>query len=114
MKEVNGMRAQKGNVKAGDGGANFREQWPELDAENKKWMEENKVDLVSGKVAEEEKSCGPTGILLRPSGSQPVVGAVVEGGREGTSWIGRNKLLVAGAVIFTYVLIARLVGEGTR
>jgi ubiquitin-conjugating enzyme E2 J2 len=43
-------------------------------------------------------------------------GAVVEGGQAareaGQGWLRRNKLLVAGAVIFTYVLIARLLGEG--
>jgi len=42
---------------------------------------------------------------------------VVEGGRvvgqEGRGWIRRNKLLVVGGLIFTYVLIARLLGEGS-
>jgi len=107
---------QKGNIKAGDGGQKFREQWAELDLENRKWMEENNVDMATGIVRqiEEEKSCVSTAALRRPSGSQPVVGAVVDGGREGTSWIKKNRLLVAGAVIFTYVMIARLVGEGSQ
>lgn len=112
MKEVNGVRVQKGNVKAGDGGAKFREQWFELDLENKKWMEEHKIDLITGNVTGEATSCAPTA-FQRPGGSQPVVGAVVEGGREGTTWVARNKFLIAGAVIFTYVLIARLVGDGS-
>jgi ubiquitin-conjugating enzyme E2 J2 len=38
---------------------------------------------------------------------------VMEGGREGRGWLSRNKYWVAGAVIFTYVLIARLLGEGS-
>jgi ubiquitin-conjugating enzyme E2 J2 len=85
-------------------------------------MKENRLDPVTGNVMQEPGSsatgnCSPGMALRRPSGSQAVVGAVVEGGRavgeEGRGWIQRNKLLVVGAVIFTYVLIARLLGEGT-
>ncbi len=119
-----GKTTQKGNIKAGDGGAKFRAEWPELDQENWKWMKENRIDPATGNQLPDPaatangSNCGP-GIngLRRPSGSQPVVGAVVEGGRavgeESKSWIRRNKLLVAGGVIFTYVLIARLLGDGT-
>lgn len=118
----NGKGVQKGNVKAGDGGAKFRAEWAELDKENWQWMKDNKIDPMTGAQILEPGSmsnnCGPAiGGLRRPSGSQAVVGAVVEGGRvvgeEGRSWIRRNKLLVIGSVIFTYVLIARLLGEGT-
>jgi ubiquitin-conjugating enzyme E2 J2 len=116
-----GQKVQKGNVKAGDGGAKFKTEWPELDAENWKWMKENKIDVATGNVIPDANgspagSCGPGMGLRRPSGSSAVVGAVVEGGRavgEGRSWIGRHKLLVAGAVIFVYVLVARLLGDGT-
>jgi ubiquitin-conjugating enzyme E2 J2 len=115
-----GQKVQKGNVKAGDGGAKFRGEWPELDKENWIWMKENKIDPATGSAIVDPNettalgSCGPgMGGLRRPSGSVPVVGAVVEGGREGRSWIGRHKLKVAGALIFIYVLIARLLGNGT-
>ncbi|KAN0117891.1 ubiquitin-conjugating enzyme [Hyaloscypha variabilis] len=117
-----GKTVQKGNVKAGDGGAKFRAEWPEMDKENWKWMKENRIDPATGNVMQEPGSsgqgnCSPGMALRRPSGSQAVVGAVVEGGRavgeEGKGWIRRNKLLVAGGVIFTYVLIARLLGDGT-
>lgn len=116
-----GKTKQKGNIKAGDGGAKFRAEWAELDKENWKWMKDNKIDTVTGNLipdpnATSSGNCGPTS-LRRPGGSQAVVGAVVEGGRavgeEGRSWIRRNKLLVIGSVIFTYVLIARLLGEGS-
>ncbi|KAH6678716.1 ubiquitin-conjugating enzyme [Halenospora varia] len=112
-----GAKVQKGNVKAGDGGAKFRAEWPDLDKENWKWIKENNIDPATGNpMGSAPGSCGPGMALRRPSGSQPVVGAVVEGGRavgeEGRSWLGRNKLLVAGVAIFTYVLIARLFGEG--
>ena len=89
-------------------------------------MKDNRIDPQTGNAIPEPGSASGSGVgacgpgmaqLRRPSGSQAVVGAVVEGGRavgeEGKSWIGRNKLLVAGAVIFTYVLIARLLGDGT-
>jgi ubiquitin-conjugating enzyme E2 J2 len=116
-----GSKVQKGNIKAGDGGAKFRSEWPDLDAENWRWMKENRIDPATGNVTADPSapaaSCGPVTGLRRPSGSQAVVGAVVGGGRavgeEGRSWIARNKLLVAGGLIFTYVLIARLLGEGT-
>jgi len=85
-------------------------------------MKENRIDPVTGSVMPEiggigQGNCTPGMALTRPSGSQAVVGAVVEGGRavgeEGRGWIRRNKLLVTGAVIFTYVLIARLLSDGT-
>lgn len=96
---------QKG-IKAGDGGAKFRAEWPELDKENWKWMEENKVDPATGDRG--EPACST---LRRPSGST-LGPAQVQAARDaGQSWLRRNKLLVAGAVIFTYVLIARILGE---
>lgn len=108
---------QKGNMKAGDGGAKFRAEWPELDKENWAWMKENRIDPATGVATPEVGACSPTVGLRRPSGSQAVVGAVVGGGRAagdvGQSWLRRNKLLVVGAVIFTYVLIARILGEGS-
>ncbi|KAI9744092.1 MAG: Ubiquitin-conjugating enzyme E2 6 [Claussenomyces sp. TS43310] len=112
---------QKGNIKAGDGGAKFRAQWPELDKENWKWMEENRINPATGERIPEvgALACSPQAVALgrRPSGSTAALGAVVEGGQAardaGQSWLRRNKILVAGAVIFTYVLIARILGEGS-
>ncbi|TAQ87786.1 hypothetical protein B7494_g3888 [Chlorociboria aeruginascens] len=113
---------QKGNV-IKDGGAKFRAEWPELDEENWKWMKENKIDPITGipeKVdgASTKENCSIASGLRRPSGSQELVGVVVEGGRAaggvGQSWLRRHKLLIAGAVIFTYVLIARLLGDDAQ
>ncbi|ESZ98420.1 ubiquitin-conjugating enzyme [Sclerotinia borealis F-4128] len=107
---------QKGNIKNGDGGSKFRSEWEEVDKENWKWMKERSVDIATGNEERKDedgngRDC--SGIAMRrPGGSQAVVGAVVEGGREGRSWLSRNKYWVAGGVIFTYVLIARLLGEG--
>jgi ubiquitin-conjugating enzyme E2 J2 len=112
--------AQKGNVKAGDGGAKFRAEWPELHAQNMQWLKDNDIDLATGNPRNQPAAaCSPQAAALgrRPSGSTAAIGAVVEGGQvardAGQSWIRRNKLLVAGAAIFTYVLIARILGEGS-
>jgi ubiquitin-conjugating enzyme E2 J2 len=119
-----GKGVPRGNVKAGDGGVKFKTEWPELDKENWKWMKDNRIDPHTGNVIPDPTATSGVGTcgsgmaqLKRPSGSQAVVGAVVEGGRavgeEGRGWLRSNKLLVAGAVIFTYVLVARLLSDGT-
>ncbi|SPO05543.1 probable ubiquitin-conjugating enzyme [Cephalotrichum gorgonifer] len=113
--------ALKGNVKAGDGGAKFRAEWAEVDAENWAWMKENDIDVTTGRKAVPaapqggNASCGPQ--LVLPSGSghqtQAVVEAVVNRrDAAGSSWAGRNRLLVFGGVVFLYVLLARLFGSG--
>jgi len=111
-------KEQKGNVKAGDGGAKFRSEWEELDKENWKWIKENKVDPATGVAAPDSPNstlCAPGMGLRRPSGSQAIAGAVVEGGRAvgEAGWLRRNRLLVVGGLIFTYVLVARLLGDGS-
>lgn len=111
--------ATKGNVKAGDGGAKFRAEWPELDAENWEWMKTNKVDPATGNRLDGENgsSCGPQlGIAAGTSGhqAQAVVDAVVQQRDAGRGWVSQNKLVVVGAAIFVYVLIARLLsGDGS-
>jgi ubiquitin-conjugating enzyme E2 J2 len=114
--------APMGNVAAGDGGAKFRAEWADVDKENWEWMRKNGIDAVTGRGAPPAgpsaggpAACGPQlGLAGQGSGHQRqvVVDAVVQQRDAGTSWLGRNKLLVLGAVIFVYVLIARLVGSG--
>lgn len=114
--QFKGTVANKGNVKAGDGGAKFRAEWPEVDAENWEWMKKNKIDPVMGGRLDGENgssACGPQlGIAAGSSGhqAQAVVDVVVQQRDAGRGWIYRHKLLVAGGVIFLYVLIARLMG----
>jgi ubiquitin-conjugating enzyme E2 J2 len=104
---------QRGNIKAGDGGAKFRTEWPEVDAENWEWMTKNKVDPVSGTRldADNSGSCRPQLGISGTSGhqTQAVVDVVNQQRDASTGWIYRNKLLVAGAAFFLYVLVARLV-----
>jgi len=116
----NGKTAQKGNIKAGDGGAKFKEEWPELDTENWLIMKEGRIDPKTGFAIPEPgaaAACAPGMGLTRPSGSQAIAGTVRDGGAvvvgEG-SWLRRNKFMVAGAIIFIYVAIARMLGEGSK
>jgi ubiquitin-conjugating enzyme E2 J2 len=111
---------QRGNIKAGDGGAKFRSEWPELDEENWKWMKERNVDASTGHViVEAGAACSPEAMAAlrrRPVGSNGGLGAVVEGGQAarnvGQSWLRRHKLFVGAVLVFGYVLLARYLGEG--
>lgn len=129
---ASGSAAQKGNVKAGDGGAKFRAEWPDVDKENWEWMREHRVDPATGNRAPAPgaagasaagasttgaAACGPQlGIAAAAGASahqaQVVVDAVMQRREQGRGWLSRNKLWVAGGIIFVYVLIARILGEG--
>ncbi|CAK7267735.1 Ubiquitin-conjugating enzyme E2 6 [Sporothrix epigloea] len=43
--------AERAQISIGDGGANFRSEWPELDAENWAWMKQHGVDTATGQTA---------------------------------------------------------------
>ncbi|OHE99666.1 ubiquitin-conjugating enzyme [Colletotrichum orchidophilum] len=106
--------ATKGNVKAGDGGAKFRTEWPDVDKSNWEWMKEIKIDLATGNRtgAAAGASCGPQLGIGNGSGhqAQAVVDAVVQQRDASRGWLNQNKLLVAGGVVFFYVLLARILG----
>ncbi|KAI9833192.1 MAG: hypothetical protein M1819_003815 [Sarea resinae] len=112
-----------GAIKAGDGGAKFRSEWPELDEENWIWMKENRIDPATGSILPDpsttSNTCSPEAAALRrrPAGSNAGFGTVVGGGQAarhvGQSWIRRHKVAVGLSIIFTYVILARLLGEGT-
>lgn len=109
-----GGPAQKGNVKAGDGGAKFKAEWAEVDQENWKWFKEQKIDPVTGnRLDSAGTSCGPQLGIAAGSGHQThaVVDAVIQQREAGQGWLSRHKLILAGSVIFLYVLVARLLGE---
>lgn len=111
--QAKGTPATKGNVKAGDGGAKFRAEWPEVDKENSAWMAEQKIDPATGSRLGGPASCGPQlGIAGSTQPAHVVVGAVIQQREVGRGWLGRNKLYVAAGAIFFYVLVARLLGNG--
>ncbi|KAF2731784.1 UBC-like protein [Polyplosphaeria fusca] len=108
-----------GAIKAGDGGAKFRAEWPELDEENLTWMKEKRVNIANGlpmtaRGEREEKNCAPdvAGLRRRPGGSVTGVFAVQEAARDvGQSWLSRNKWKMVFGALFTYILVARMLGE---
>ena len=126
-KERNSKEANKGvtastkgvgAVKAGDGGVKFRAEWPELDDENWKWMEENRVDPPTGKLIPQEGEEGGIGaacskevaaLARGPNGSG--LGAVMGGGQAlqdaGNGWVRRHKALMFGMAVVGIVLINR-------
>ncbi len=103
-----------GAVRAGDGGVKFRAEWPELDEENWKWMERERVDASTGLVVREQgEKCSPEAMALLKGprgGSVDVVGGVgvVRGGVLG--WMGRHKWVVGFAALIGFVLLQRAVG----
>ena len=105
-----------GGIKAGDGGKRFKEHWPEVDEENWKWMEENKIDPKTGRSLVQPRSCSPEATALRRRvGTTGGLGAVVEGGREvgavGQGFVRRNAWYIVLGGLFCYVLVMRLVGQ---
>lgn len=110
-----------GAIKAGDGGKRFREQFPEMDAENWKWMEKEGVDPQTGKkiVAEgsAQASCSPEidGLRRRAGGSNAGLAQVVEGGQAardaGQGWLSRNKLYLVVGALFAYAVMARMLND---
>lgn len=104
-----------GAIKAGDGGKKFKDEWPEIDEENWKWMEENRIDPATGRSAVPQ--CSPEAAALgrRPSGSGTGLNAVVEGGQQarevGQGWLARNKWTIVLVAVVSYVLAARILGE---
>lgn len=100
-----------GAIKAGDGGVQFKEQFPELDEQNWKWMEEQQIDPRSGTpiVTPRTQSCAPdTAALGKRAAPSGVVGEARNARNAGQGWLSRHKFLLIGCGIFAYVLIARI------
>lgn len=107
-----------GNIKAGDGGAKFRSEFSEVDTENHQWMQQHRIDIVTGRILPDEDgadniNCSPeTKALRRILGGSTGVGAVVHGGQAardaGQGWLWRQKMWVLAGGIVLYVMLARL------
>jgi ubiquitin-conjugating enzyme E2 J2 len=108
-----------GAIKAGDGGAKFRAEWPELDEENQTWMKEKRINPQNGfPLPAQTANCGPAVRLRNNTGAgttavNPVVQANQIARDAGQSWfsIGRWGKIVLGA-IFSYILVTRILGDG--
>jgi ubiquitin-conjugating enzyme E2 J2 len=116
-----------GAIKAGDGGAKFKFEWAEIDAENWKHMEEQRIDPQTGSIvslsaasgsSNGKASCAPGADALRKAAVNSAQGVVMEGAQNarnaGQGWLVRNKYLVVGAVFFAYVVVARMMNDHGR
>ncbi|KAF2007013.1 UBC-like protein [Amniculicola lignicola CBS 123094] len=113
-----------GAIKAGDGGAKFHAEWPELDDENGQWMKEKRINPATGMLlpaasaSTQGTDCAPgvAGLRRRPGGSATGVGAVVQGGQvardAGQGWLSKNKWKIVLGALFSYILVARMLGDG--
>jgi len=102
-----------GAIKAGDGGQRFKEQWPEEDEENWKWMEKEKIDPQTGRglvlqqqvQAQEAVAAAAGPVESATAGRRATVDAVPQ------SWLSKNKWYIVAAAVFAYVLAARALGD---
>ncbi|KAF2028063.1 UBC-like protein [Setomelanomma holmii] len=106
-----------GGIKAGDGGAKFRLEWPEVDEENLKWMNEKRIDLATGLPKPAQSSqphCSPDVVNLRrrPGASATVVQDAQIARDAGQGWLSRNKWKIVFGSMLLYIFAARVLGEG--
>jgi ubiquitin-conjugating enzyme E2 J2 len=107
-----------GGIKAGDGGAKFRLEWPEIDEENLAWIKEKRIDLNTGLSRPAQPApqlhCPPevAGLRRRPGGSATVVQDAQIARDAGQSWLSRNKWRMVFGTIMAYILVARVLGDG--
>ncbi|CAO2647865.1 Nn.00g087870.m01.CDS01 [Neocucurbitaria sp. VM-36] len=108
-----------GGIKAGDGGAKFRLEWPEVDEENLKWMKDKRIDSATGLPRPIQSSsqphCSPevAGLRRRPGASATVVHDAAQIARDaGQGWLSRNKWKIIFGAMMMYILVARVLGDG--
>ncbi|KAL7268069.1 Ubiquitin-conjugating enzyme E2 6 [Rhizina undulata] len=105
----------------GDQGRRFRAEFPELDEENWKWMEKQRIAPSTGAVMTSAEGVSGNGdeegLRLRkeggpqvqaqwgPKGSSQGPAEVVV--KQGESWIKRHKVLLGIVVLVGYVLVIR-------
>lgn len=109
-----------GNIKAGDGGVKFRSEWPDEDAENWKWLSDNRIDPKTAKAIPDPPGqtieCSPeTAALRKRLGGINASGKLTSSGeavREaGQGWLrGRGWWYAAGAFML-YVVLVRIFGD---
>lgn len=119
-------------IRTGDGGARFRSEWTDLDAENWKWMEEKRIDPATGAIIKKGpsqtpdthnikdtncdvgQSCAPGARALASLNSTQ--GAVVEGAQQarnaGQGFLRRNIGLIIFFGFLVYAVCSRLMSEG--
>ncbi len=108
-----------GGIKAGDGGAKFRLEWPDIDEENLKWMKAKHIDPMTGLSrpiqSSSQSHCPPevAGLRRRPGASATAVQDAAQIARDaGQGWLGRNKWKMVFGAMMLYILVARVLGDG--
>ena len=111
------------NIKAGDGGRKFREEYPDEDRENWKWIGENKIDPKTGKILPDPEGeaavhYGQEAAKLRrilgAGGGSGTVGGLGQAAREaGQGWLGRWKWWLLGGFL-TYLVVSRVLLGGEQ
>jgi len=90
-----------GAIKAGDGGAKFRKEWPEIDKENWEYLKERRIDPITGNVTHDsaQGSCTPGADALRRratrgnSGAVAVVGGAQVAREAGQGFFGSQQVV---------------------
>ncbi|KAM0719298.1 hypothetical protein Q7P37_005203 [Cladosporium fusiforme] len=106
-----------GAIKAGDGGQRFQEQWPEIDEENWKWMEAERIDPQTSQSIAMHPKLSQAEVEAASKRAEELVAYNNNNGRAetadaaGQSWLAKNKWYIVGAVLFAYVLAARAMGD---
>lgn len=106
-----------GAIKAGDAGAKFRNEWPDVDEDNCRWMKEKNIDLATGLPRPPQSTapqCSPdvAGLRRRPGASATVVQDAQIARDVGQGWLSRNKWKIVFGTILLYIMAARVLGEG--
>ncbi|KAK6497417.1 Ubiquitin-conjugating enzyme E2 6 [Arthrobotrys musiformis] len=96
-----------GKIGFGDGGARFRTDWPEVDRDNWQWMRDHKINPQNGRVLS-----ASTPLPAKSEGSEiqekQVAGRLEVVERASQSWLSRNKIMIATAIIVAWVAIGRV------
>lgn len=101
-----------GNIKAGDAGEKFRKEWPELDKENWKWLEEKKIDPRTGKMTVTEGKCAPgMEALRRGSSGGDALDGLGQARDAGRGWLWNNKGWILIALVVAWAVLARVTGD---
>lgn len=103
-----------GSIKAGDGGAKFRLEWPEVDEENLKWMTEKRIDPATGLPRQIQSNshphCSPevAGLRRRPGASATVVQDAAQIARDAQQSVwSRHKWSIIFGSLFMYIMMTR-------
>ncbi|KAL1953593.1 hypothetical protein VTO42DRAFT_2574 [Malbranchea cinnamomea] len=115
---VNSTKRVIHNVKVGDGGRKFRTEWPEIDEENWKWMQDNRIDIATGQLLPGPNTTPPSGhqenfqLRQRPTMDALGLGMVTEvvqnAHNNEVGWFRRRKVWVGLFVVLGYALLSRL------